>query len=308
MLNNYSPLRYPGGKGKLAEYIQAIFWQNDLNDGHYIEPYAGGAGVALALLFMENASHIHINDLNTSVYAFWDAMLNDTEAFCRKIWDTEVTAEEWHKQKAILKNNSCYSNTCVGYAMFFLNRTNRSGIINAGMIGGNTQAGTWKIDARYNKIELLDRIERIAAFKNRISIYNMDACDLVNKIQPNLPARSFFYFDPPYFMKGDRLYENHYKAADHARLGKFIQEEVKRPWIVSYDNVAPICEIYKLRRQKIYEIGYSARHVYNGSEVIIYSDEVLIPTIENPLKFPAIQQTPRLGIPIAGSVNLRAKT
>ena len=287
MLNRFSPLRYPGGKGKLAEYVQAVFNQNDLNDGHYVEPYAGGAGVALALLFMENASHIHINDLNTAVHAFWHSVLNDTETFCKMVSDTEVNAEEWLKQKTILRNPDEHSKTSLGYAMFFLNRTNRSGILNAGMIGGNDQTGNWKIDARYNKAELIERIERVAAFKSRISLYNLDACALIREVQPMLPPKSLIYFDPPYYMKGDRLYENHYKANDHTALGDFIQRDVLRPWIVSYDNVEPIREIYQSRRQKIYAIGYSARNVYNGSEVIIYSDNIDIPNIENPLKVSA---------------------
>ncbi|GGB02226.1 DNA methyltransferase [Brucella endophytica] len=287
MLNRFSPLRYPGGKGKLAEYVQAIFNQNNLNDGHYVEPYAGGAGVALALLFTGNASRVHINDLNTAVYAFWHSVLNNTDEFCRKVWDTEISVEEWNKQKLILRNPNDNSSIDVGYAMFFLNRTNRSGVINAGIIGGKNQTGKWKIDARYNKKELVERIERITSFNTKISLYNLDACALIERIQDIIPKKSLIYFDPPYYMKGDRLYENHYKADDHAALGKFIQEKVQRPWIVSYDNVAQIREIYRERRQKIYEIGYSVRKVYNGSEVIVFSDDISVPVIENPLKISA---------------------
>ncbi len=284
MLYRFSPLRYPGGKGKLAEYIQAIFIENNLNDGHYVEPYAGGAGIALALLFMENASHIHINDLNTGVYAFWFSILNDTENFFRKLHDTEVTVDQWFKQRQVLRNLQDHSKTEIGFATFFLNRTNRSGIINAGMIGGNGQTGNWKIDARYNKKDLLERIERIVDFKNRISVYNMDACQFIKEIQPNLPKKTLIYFDPPYYKKGSGLYENHYESDDHSQIGKFIQTQVRRPWVVSYDNVEPIRNIYKYRRQKIYNIGYSVRNVYNGSEVLVYSDNISIPNINNPLK------------------------
>jgi DNA adenine methylase len=287
MLNRFSPLRYPGGKGKLAEYVQAIFEENGLNDGHYVEPYAGGAGVALALLFMENASHIHINDLNSGVFSFWYSVLNDTENFCKKVFDTEVTISEWANQKRILQDPAKHSSLEHGFAMFFLNRTNRSGIINGGAIGGNDQTGNWKIDARYNKRDLIERIERVAAFRTRITLYNLDACTLIKKIQSKLPKNSLIYFDPPYYMKGDSLYENHYKSKDHAALGEFIQRKVKNHWIVSYDNVQPIKDIYAAARQKTYAIGYSARNVYNGSEVIIYSDQLRIPDIENPLKISA---------------------
>jgi DNA adenine methylase len=284
VLNRYSPLRYPGGKGKLASYMAAVFDINRLNDGHYVEPYAGGAGVALALLFMEHASHIHINDLNKGVHSFWHAILNEPDAFLQKLNDTPVNVGEWLQQKRILNNQETETKLDVGFAMFFLNRTNRSGIVNAGVIGGKNQTGNWKIDARFNKLELSRRIEKIASFRNRISLYNLDACELIRVITPSLPINSLIYFDPPYFMKGDSLYENHYKDNDHAILGNFIETEVKHNWIVSYDNVKPIREIYSKYRQLTYAIGYSAREVYNGSEVIIYSHGMNIPETQNPLK------------------------
>lgn len=152
------------------------------------------------------------------------------------------------------------------------------------MIGGNEQSGNWKIDARYNKRDLLERIERIVDFRNRISVYNMDACQLIDNIQPSLPKKSLIYFDPPYYVKGGRLYEDHYRSDDHSKLGEFIQINVRHPWIVSYDNVEPIREIYRNRRKITYSIGYSARKAYCGSEVMVYSDNIVIPNIENPLK------------------------
>src|SRR5215218_6813135 len=92
----HSPLRYPGGKRKVANFIKLLMLENDLVGHAYAEPYAGGGSVALSLLYEEFASEIHINDLNQSVFAFWNAVLNETEALCRRISDVTVTMQEWH--------------------------------------------------------------------------------------------------------------------------------------------------------------------------------------------------------------------
>ena len=99
--NYYSPLRYPGGKGKLSHYVQLLIDYNLITDGHYVEPYAGGASVALALLFNEYVQNIHINDYDYRIYAFWDSVLNQTEQLCEKIIDTDITIQNWEKQKEI---------------------------------------------------------------------------------------------------------------------------------------------------------------------------------------------------------------
>jgi len=56
-----------------------------MHDIQYVEPCAGGASIALALLFEEYASTVHVNDLSRLVYAIWHEVLNNTEAFCTKI-------------------------------------------------------------------------------------------------------------------------------------------------------------------------------------------------------------------------------
>jgi DNA adenine methylase len=157
-----TPLRYPGGKGKLTGYIKLILNQNNLVGGHYVEPYAGGAGIALALLLDKYVSRIHLNDLNPAVHTFWRIVLDEPDALCKLISITDVTIEEWHKQKAIFADPKNHSPLEIAFSTFFLNRTNRSGIILGGVIGGKNQGGTWKLNARFNKPELIDRIDRVA--------------------------------------------------------------------------------------------------------------------------------------------------
>jgi DNA adenine methylase len=283
LTRHFSPLRYPGGKGRLSPFVQRIFEENNLIDGHYAEPYAGGAAVGLSLLMLEYASHIHINDISKPVYLFWKAVLEDTDALCKRIRDRRVTPSEWKRQRTIFQNFHDYSRISVAFSMFFLNRTNRSGIIHSGgMIGGNMQTGEWKLDARYNKKELISRIETIAAYSNRISVSNKDAETLL-KTLTTLPTKTLIFLDPPYFRQGQSLYENHYQPEDHIRLAEVFKKKLRRNWIISYDNQPQIRKAYRGCRKLIYSLPYSAARRYEGSEVMFFSADLAIPRVKNPL-------------------------
>lgn len=278
-----TPLRYPGGKGKLANYVKLIFHQNNLLDGHYAEPYAGGAAVALSLLFEEYAQHIHINDLSRHVHAFWYAVLNHTDELCRLILDTEVTMEEWHKQKKIQENADDASTVELAFSTFFLNRTNRSGIISGGVIGGKDQSGGWKIDARYNKENLIERIKKVARYRRRINLYNLDAAVFIQEVLPTLPLRMLAYLDPPYFVKGHGLYDDFYTYDDHKHISELI-DGFTRNWIISYDNAPEILPLYERYRSIIYNLSYSAQDRYKGSEVMYFCNSLSIPEVPVPDK------------------------
>jgi len=282
-----TPLRYPGGKSKLSNFMRLLFTQNNLIGEHYTEPYAGGAGVALHLLFTGYTSHIHLNDLNKSIYSFWSIVLYDTDNICRLIYDTSVDIDNWFKQKEIQKHPEQHSILELGFSTFFLNRTNRSGIISGGVIGGQSQQGHWKLDARYNKTELISRIEKISRFSDHISVYNLDAFEFLTRIVPTLPTRSIIYLDPPYFNKGSNLYENHYGFNDHIKISSLLYN-VTQKWIVSYDNTPEIRQMYRKYRNMPYELKYSVADRYNGSEIMFFSDNLLIPNIVNPIKVKAV--------------------
>lgn len=284
-MDYYSPLRYPGGKGKIAGFIHKIFETNQLLDGCYVEPYAGGASVAISLLINEYASKIVINDIDRSIYAFWHSVVNETEELCRLINDTNVNMWNWRRQKKIQKNKLEASYIELGFSTFFLNRANRSGIINAGVIGGNDQSGEWKIDARYNKKELINRIERIADYRDRIAIYNLDAVNLLETIEENLPVKTLYYFDPPYYIKGKELYVNHYKHRDHEVIAQKIGELNEKKWIVSYDSTPEIKSLYSSYNKLEYSLNYSAANPSRGKEVMFFSDDLNIPPVSSPTKF-----------------------
>ncbi len=279
----YSPLRYPGGKRKLANYLKRIFVTNNLLSGDYVEPYAGGASIALALLFEGYVRNIWINDLDRSVYAFWYSVLNHTDELCRLISETPVTMEEWHRQKRVQDDNN---STLVelGFSTFFLNRTNRSGIISGGVIGGKEQNGKWKLDARYNKKDLISRIQKIARYRSRIHLRNQDAILFIKSTLPYLPERALLYLDPPYYVKGQQmLYKSYYGTEEHQTLSQFITS-LNLCWIVSYDDTPEIRALYKIFRSINYSINYSAQDRYRGSEVMFFSHRVVVDEVRDPSK------------------------
>lgn len=273
-----SPLRYPGGKLKVVDYIKKMFEVNDLMDGTYIEPYAGGASVALTLLFSEYASRIKINDIDRSIYAFWHSVLEETEGLCRLITDTPVTMETWAQQREVQVRKKDAELLELGFSTFFLNRTNRSGILSGGVIGGKEQTSKWKIDARYNKKDLIERIESVAEYGDRIELTGMDAVALIKHIR-RPSEKTFCYLDPPYYVKGRDLYLNYYNDDDHRAIAKAIKK-YKGKWIISYDAVPFISDLYKEYRQKEYYLSYSAGNPAKGKEIVVYSEGLVIPDAE----------------------------
>jgi DNA adenine methylase len=283
----HSPLRYPGGKRKLVRFIKLVFTLNKLTGGQYAEPYAGGASVALALLFDGYASQVHINDIDEGVYSFWESVLEQTEALNRLIQDTPVTMEQWHKQRAILMEGASPQDTeatlALGFATFFLNRTNRSGIIRAGVIGGKEQRGEWKLGVRFNQKDLINRIDKIAKQAEKIHLTNLDATDFLKFISPMISGNGLIYLDPPYYDKGPGLYHNSYEHVDHEIIASDVSS-LEGPWIVSYDNSEHIAKMYNAHEGTSYGLSYTAQDRYKGRELMFFSDGLARPEVENPSK------------------------
>lgn len=272
-----TPLRYPGGKQKLTPFISEILHENELIGGHYAEPYCGGAGVAIQLLLDDKVSKIHLNDSFYPIYAFWRAVIEQPENFCKRIFSASLNPEEWRRQREILRRPAEFDLLDLGFSVFFLNRCNRSGILTAGMIGGNDQTGEWKIDARFPRNELIRRVEAIALKSSKIVVRNQDAEFFIKNYISKLPRKTLVYCDPPYFQKSDRLYFNHYKPKDHARIAKIIKSKLMHPWVVSYDSAPEITRHYKGCLSIRYDLQYSASKAYKGSEAFFFSKDLRVP-------------------------------
>lgn len=274
----YTPLRYPGGKARFAPLITNLIKENQLLGGHYLELYAGGAGIALDLLFSEAVSHIHINDIDPAIYKFWEATISDTENMLKLLFDTPINMKQWAYWRDVMNGKIECSDTEIGFATLFMNRTNRSGILKAGVIGGKHQNGIYKLDARFDKNKIAQRIKKIALYSDKISIYKMDALKLLNSCKAILPKKSLIYLDPPYYVKGKGLYRNYYTHDDHLEIAKTLQSKSFRyNWVLTYDHSPEILEMYKSCKSNLYTLYYTAQRRYAGEEVMFFSDRINIP-------------------------------
>lgn len=275
---NFSPLRYPGGKSRITNTIEAILEKVDNNVGiTYIEPFAGGAGIAVNLLLSGKVDKIVINDYDKAVYSFWRAIKEKPDAFIKLIDTIPINIVEWQRQKRIYTEENKKYSLKLGFAAFYLNRTNHSGILNAGPIGGYAQTGNYKMGVRFNKQLLIRKIKKIASKKDKIYIYNKEVRSFIENILPKFEDNAFVYLDPPYFNNGQRLYKNFFSLDDHKQIAEYIRQNINCPWIITYDDVQEIKEIYSDYEQRTFQLNYSAANKGNGTEIMIFKSRNLIP-------------------------------
>lgn len=277
MLNYRTPLRYPGGKQRLAPFVAEILQCNGAVGWNYAEPYAGGAGVAMELLLTGLVGRVYLNDSSRHVYAFWKSVVGWPDAFCEKISRVSLTVEEWKRHREVVRSPESHDVLDLGFSTFYLNRCNRSGILSGGVIGGLEQKGRWRLDARFPRNELITRVENIAALKARIVVTNMDAETFIQRRVNRLKPQTFVYCDPPYYERAERLYLSAYERKDHARVANVIQNQLAHPWIVSYDSHRAIAALYARRRKFRYSLHYSASRYYAGTELFIFADRLKVP-------------------------------
>lgn len=278
-MNNYSPLRYPGGKANLATYLRHIIQNMNIEGCSYFELYAGGAGAALDLLFTGTVNRIILNDADYHIYAFWKSILENTDEFIKLIETTPINLESWYRQRDIYNDDvNNHSMIEVGFSTFFLNRCNRSGIITkAGPIGGIEQNGQYKIDCRFNKTNLIKRIKDIANRANDIEIYNEDTLEFIRRnLQRLQEDHSFMYLDPPYYKKGKSLYLNFYTHEDHENLRDLLSNLRDLKWMISYDNVTEINDLYAGFNSSLHMLNYSLQTKRKTNEFFVFSDTIIL--------------------------------
>ncbi|EAB4195040.1 DNA adenine methylase [Salmonella enterica] len=284
----YSPLRYPGGKSKLTAYVLEIMKLNGLEGGTYVEPFAGGCAIAWYLLLNKHVRKVYINDLDPAIHAFWHSVLYRTDELCLLINSCPITLEEWHKQREIYRNNTS-DFLKLGFSTLFLNRTNRSGIIKAGVIGGKEQNGKYKIDCRFNKERIIEQIRSIAAMRDSIRLSNLDATHFIDEVLPLVEGKTLVNIDPPYYIKGKGLYQNFFEHNDHYRLFESVKR-ITHPWIVTYDDTPEIRGIYSEFSPEPFGLTYTAQIKYKGAEVIIHSPDILKTNFKPDVSFSEIKR------------------
>lgn len=275
-MKSLSPLRYPGGKASLVSVLADLVWENELSNGIYVEPFAGGAGAALGLLQEGRVSRILINDADRKIYCFWHSVKNNPNQMVDRILSVPLTIDEWQRQRDIYRNPGRRSFFSIGFAAFYLNRCNRSGImVNGGPIGGHHQEGKWKIDARFNREALASRVEEIASYGDRIIVSNLDAIELLKDLKDYCHGQpGLLYADPPYYEKGSQLYWRYYTDKDHKALAEALKYQKCLPWILTYDDAPEIRSIYCDLRRIPFCLNYSASKRKKGQELLILGDGV----------------------------------
>lgn len=278
-----SPLRYPGGKTQLSNFLINLLDINGLNRPIYCEPFSGGFGAGMQLLHDNYVDKVMINDIDTGIYSIWYAILNECSEFIKLIYDTPITIQEWHNQKAIYNELNATRKYSIelAFATYFLNRTNVSGIISGGPIGGQDQTSKYKIDCRFNKKNLVKKIKKINLLSNRIELSNLEANDLIKEKLLNLdPKRLFVFFDPPYYKQGKNLYTNFFDHHNHVKLKKHISLMDNYKWITTYDYVDDIKYIYSDYPALEYSIRYSANKVRKEKEYLFHSPETIVESFD----------------------------
>jgi len=274
----YTPLRYPGGKARFAPLVAEVMRSNGLIGGHYLEPYAGGAGLALVLLLDGLVECIHINDVDPAIAVFWRAATKHSDDLCRMVANEPVTMDAWYHWRAVMLGQVTAPELDRGFATLFMNRTNRSGILKGGVIGGKAQTGTYKVGERFLRDELCLRLNRIGQHSHLIHVYEEDARQLLVRCHQFLPMKSLVYLDPPYYVKGAGLYRNFYSHDDHEGIARLLSSQrFRRPWIVSYDNAEQIRDMYAYAQSFTYGLHYTAHRRYMGAEVMFFSERLVPP-------------------------------
>lgn len=270
-----SPLRYPGGKTKLYNKVSKIITENMLQGCTYVEPFVGGAGLAIKLLDNNIVNNLIINDFDYHIYCFWYCVIHHHSELIELINSTPITLVERELQKNIFNNTNKYSMLEVAFSTLFLNRTNRSGVLKAGPIGGQKQDGKYLLNCRFNKEKIIEKILHITQFRDNIELFNLNAIDFIEIINQNC-GQLFVNFDPPYYNKGAELYTNFFVDNDHIQLKKAI-DNVKHPWITTYDYCEFIENLYQEYRHEIITLSYSAGKSKKGHELLFYSNDLHIP-------------------------------
>jgi DNA adenine methylase len=267
-----SPLRYPGGKGSLYGRLRGLIRDSGLAGCTYVEPYAGGAGAGLALLVTGQVDRVVINDLDPAIYAFWSMLVTDPERLIRRIKDVDLSVAEWKRQRKVYLESDPEDVDALGFATFYLNRTNHSGVLNAGPIGGLDQSGAYKIDARFNRLELTERIRVLGLYADKIAVTSLDGVEVIRKYGKR--RKVFIYADPPYFEKAGSLYLNAFGEDDHEKLAGVLNGRAAGTWLLTYDDVPRVHELYSERRRRTFNLHYSAHRVMKATEIAILSDSL----------------------------------
>ena len=270
-----TPLRYPGGKATLINYVEKFLNSNDISVNYILEPYAGTGSISIGLLRDNMVSHASINDADQMVYAFWKTIIDNNKEFIEMVNSVDVTLDAWFNFKKYLIDNplSTYNQKDVAMAFLFLNRTSFSGIIKAGPLGGKNQNSKYGISCRFNRKRITDKIQFLSQFSDKISVYNQDGIkfmrDMINEY-----SDAFIYVDPPYYKVGRLLYNVYFTQEQHEELARYLKSIEEQPWLLSYNNEEFILNLYSGKNNREIYLDYHSGHYRTKIMEYVFSNRV----------------------------------
>lgn len=279
-----SPLRYPGGKARMAPYLAAMFAEqvSVMDVEVWLEPFAGGAGAGLSLLDDDAVGEIWLTEKNPALAALWRAMLTENETLATHVEQTvpDLDLWAWARSQVAAAARPGTTDADTGFAALVLNRCSRSGMVNprVGPIGGKSQNGPWTLASRWNAPALAERIRHVGSLSGRIRFTEGDAVTAIADLADSgIEDEVIAFVDPPYLREGNRLYANGMDAADHQRLADALNASPVR-WMLTYDDEPTVAaDLYPHRRVLAYRIANTANRARIATEHAVVSDNLVLP-------------------------------
>lgn len=252
-----SPLRYPGGKSKLIDYLYSRLHKEQLNT--FVEVFAGGASLGLSLLDAGVIGRLILNEKDPGVYALWETILNHPQELVRRLRGTLPTVDDLSAAKRQAATSHATPPE-LAWSFLLSNRLSYSGIVMAGPQGGKN--GTQEaLLARWNPKALEDRILHIHSMRDKIELHNEDALTFIETDIWWCQDGTTLFIDPPYYEKGPALYPYAFTKQDHEALADLLQglysSFPRADVILTYDNHPVIRSLYPMARQEIIGRNYS---------------------------------------------------
>ncbi|MEI7867358.1 MAG: DNA adenine methylase [Candidatus Methylumidiphilus sp.] len=278
-----SPLRYPGSKATFLKVVLEFIEVHGLKGREIVEPYAGSGIVSLSLVANNLVSHATLVERDPLLYSFWKAVFEHTDILLSSIEDININMDTWYELRVLLKHKIPENELIpdLALACLFFNRTNFSGVLHSGPIGGKDQSSDYKLDCRFNKKDIISRIRQISSLRDGVSVKFGDALEFLQKANIQNHEKRFFYVDPPYFKQGRKLYRYYYKVIDHKRLYDILSVATF-PWLLSYDKHEFIELLYDGFPQVHQSFRYMSRTPKNENELVVTN--MVIPVLDTQYK------------------------
>ncbi|MHB1439982.1 MAG: DNA adenine methylase [Cuniculiplasma sp.] len=273
-----TPLRYPGGKTWLLDYVKEFIKFHKLELKAIIEPYAGSASVSIGLLREGLVDKAYICEKDPLIVAFWNAVLNQNEEFVEFIQSLEVSLETWLSFKKYLIFDSVhkYNTVELAGAFLFFNRTNYSGIIKGGPLGGKKQQSSYKFDCRFNREKIIEKIQGLHNLEGRLHVAEVDGISFMQRITSGTAENLLFYVDPPYYGAGRELYRYFFTDGDHENLSIFLKK-LEHPWLLSYDDAEFIRDLYTNNEKFPVYTDYQSGNLRRNVRELLISNYLIPP-------------------------------